>query len=95
MLLSIYLYTLIAETHHLPDKIFITHNHGDHAAELPPLLFQDAVRRRRANKPKTTIYCGPEVEERLKKHRLNEISGAMLDETIQASPVCSYDVDYN
>jgi serine/threonine protein kinase len=76
------------ETDHLPDKIFITHNHGDHAAELPPMIFLDAIQRRKANKPKISIYCGPEVEERLRTHRLNEISKAMLDENVQASPVC-------
>ena len=56
-----------------PGNVFITHNHLDHAGELPMLFVIESKRRYKAGQPKLRLLCGPEVTERLKIHRLHEM----------------------
>ena len=56
-----------------PENVFITHNHLDHAGELPVFFYLEARRRFKEGLPKLRILCGPEVEEKIKTHRLNEM----------------------
>lgn len=52
----------------VPKNIFISHNHSDHAGELPVLLIvQQAFRQ------KLRVISGPEVNERLVSHRIAEL----------------------
>ena len=64
---------LCADFSCLPPYIFITHNHFDHAAELPVVLMMLTARKQSPDYTKPTILCGQEVEKRLKTHRLNEV----------------------
>ena len=48
--------------------MFISNNHTDHSGEL---LF--AFESIRAKEPKLRVLCGPEVELKLKTHRLDEL----------------------
>ena len=56
-----------------PGNVFITHNHLDHAGELPMLFVIESKRRYKAGQPKLRLLCGPEVTDRLKIHRLHEM----------------------
>ena len=67
-----------------PDCVFITHNHLDHAGEFPLLLALDGKRRFHAKECMLRVLSGPEVEERLKLHRLHE----MLTQYKPVRPVC-------
>ncbi|WP_299213807.1 MBL fold metallo-hydrolase [uncultured Dokdonia sp.] len=62
-----------------PKTIYISHNHLDHAGELPVVsqVFKD-------QHSKLQILSAPKVQEKLKKHRLNEIDngGLNIDELI-------------
>ena len=51
----------------LPDRIAVTHNHSDHAAELPVVLRVERARDRRL-----AVYAETEVARRLRQHRLAE-----------------------
>ncbi|WP_290704790.1 MBL fold metallo-hydrolase [Amphritea sp.] len=51
----------------IPDKIIITHNHTDHAGELPVVL-----RVEEAQGKQLCIYSAKPVSERLRKHRIAE-----------------------
>ena len=50
--------------------MFISHNHTDHSGELPLLFAFESIR---AKEPKLRVLCGPEVELKLKTHRLDEL----------------------
>jgi ribonuclease BN (tRNA processing enzyme) len=52
----------------VPRNIFISHNHSDHAGELPVLLIVEQTAKR-----KLRIISGPEVNERLVTHRIAEL----------------------
>ncbi|MES1943784.1 beta-lactamase domain-containing protein [Salinisphaera sp. PC39] len=52
----------------LPAQILVTHNHSDHAAELPVTLAEAAAAGRRPR-----VIAGPEVAPRLREHRLHEL----------------------
>lgn len=52
----------------VPDTILITHNHSDHAAELPVVLPLAAAAGRRPR-----VIAAPAVVERLQRHRLHEL----------------------
>jgi len=57
-----------------PPAIFVSHNHSDHAGELPVIAIVAA------NKGQAVkVACGLEVCERLKQHRLHEARSAGLD----------------
>lgn len=61
-----------------PSTVFISHNHSDHSGEFPVMAIVTASMKRRIR-----TVCGPEVAERLKKHRLHEALSAGFDpETI-------------
>lgn len=57
----------------LPSRVFITHNHSDHAAELPIVSMLSRARGR-----DLTVYSAPEVEHRLRLHRFHEFAEAGL-----------------
>jgi L-ascorbate metabolism protein UlaG (beta-lactamase superfamily) len=52
----------------VPKNIFISHNHSDHAGELPVLLIVEQATMR-----KLRVISGPEVNERLVSHRIAEL----------------------
>lgn len=52
----------------VPKNIFISHNHSDHAGELPVLLIVEQTAKR-----KLRVISGPEVNERLITHRIAEL----------------------
>lgn len=45
----------------------------DHSGELPLLLAFESMRRYKAKEPALRVLCGPEVEHKLKTHRLDEL----------------------
>jgi ribonuclease BN (tRNA processing enzyme) len=55
----------------LPTKVYISHNHSDHSGDLPVA----ALRSANQGQP-FTIWSAPEVERRLKEHRLHEFREA-------------------
>lgn len=52
----------------VPETILITHNHSDHAAELPVVLPMASAAGRRPR-----VIAAPAVVERLRRHRLHEL----------------------
>lgn len=60
-------HTLKKYGYQLPEKIIITHNHTDHAGELPVVLRVEEAKGRMLQ-----IYSAHPVAERLKKYRLAE-----------------------
>lgn len=62
---------------HFPDHILITHNHSDHAAELPVVLRVEQAQGR-----KLTVLAQEEVTQRLKTHRLAEHLGLLSAEEL-------------
>ena len=61
----------------VPKNIFISHNHSDHAGELPVLLIVEQTAGR-----KLRVISGPEVKDRLVSHRVAELysTGLKADE---------------
>jgi ribonuclease BN (tRNA processing enzyme) len=61
----------------LPTKVYISHNHSDHSADLPVVALKCA-----SQETPLTILSAPEVAERLKEHRLHEFheAGVLPDE---------------
>jgi ribonuclease BN (tRNA processing enzyme) len=55
----------------VPANVYISHNHSDHAGDLPVVALRSAA----AGKP-LTFWSEPEVERRLKEHRLHEFREA-------------------
>jgi len=55
----------------LPTKVYISHNHSDHSGDLPVVALRGAFQGR-----PLTIWSEPEVERRLKEHRLHEFREA-------------------
>lgn len=53
----------------IPDTVLVTHNHSDHAAELPVVLAVEAQRGRRLR-----LIAGPAVMPLLEQHRLAELA---------------------
>ncbi|MES1934090.1 hypothetical protein T35B1_15856 [Salinisphaera shabanensis T35B1] len=53
----------------IPDTILVTHNHSDHAAELPVVLAAEAGASRRLR-----VAAEPRVGSVLKQHRLHELN---------------------
>ncbi|MDG6778107.1 MBL fold metallo-hydrolase [Thiomicrorhabdus sp. zzn3] len=62
---------------HFPEHILITHNHSDHAAELPVVLRVEQAQGR-----KLTVLAQEEVAHRLKTHRLAEHLSLMSAEEL-------------
>lgn len=60
--------------------IYISHNHSDHAAELPVVVAVESKRRRSCDPP-LVVLAEEGVAERLRTHRLHELrsTGARLD----------------
>ncbi len=56
-----------------PTRVFVTHNHSDHSGELPVVAITAHAKGR-----KITVYSAPEVQERLRAHRLHEFAEAGL-----------------
>ena len=56
-----------------PRNVFITHNHLDHAGELPLLFEFESKRRRSAGERRLRVLSGPEVQQKLKTYRLDEM----------------------
>lgn len=52
----------------VPDNILVTHNHSDHAAELPAVLAAESAAGRRL-----AVIAGARVAPRLRQHRLHEL----------------------
>ena len=63
----------VAAENKFPRNVFISHNHMDHSGELPMLFAVESKRRREACEPRLKVLCGPEVEHKLKVHRLDEM----------------------
>jgi len=61
----------------LPTRVYISHNHSDHAADLPVVALKCA-----SQEIPLTIWSAPEVAERIKEHRLHEFreAGALPNE---------------
>jgi ribonuclease BN (tRNA processing enzyme) len=61
--------------HHrrLPQHVYISHNHTDHAGELPVMLAVESTRRAAAAEPPLTVLAEREVMRRLRDHRLSEL----------------------
>lgn len=53
----------------IPDTILVTHNHSDHAGELPVILSTESKAHRCLN-----VIVGPMVAPRLREHRLHELT---------------------
>lgn len=60
----------------VPKNIFISHNHSDHAGELPVLLIVEQTAKR-----KLRVISGPEVKDRLVTHRIAELYSTGLTAT--------------
>ncbi|XP_033107533.1 tyrosine-protein kinase CSK-like [Anneissia japonica] len=61
----------------LPPRMFITHNHCDHAAELAlGLILTVSEMKKHKLTPEFHLYCGPEVQTKLMEHRFDEIYSA-------------------
>jgi len=52
----------------VPKAVFVSHNHSDHAGELPVLLIVERTAGR-----KLRVLSGPEVQQRLITHRIAEL----------------------
>jgi glyoxylase-like metal-dependent hydrolase (beta-lactamase superfamily II) len=67
----------------VPEAIYISHNHTDHAGDLPVLLIVE----RNAGR-KLTVISAPEVESRLRQHRLHELysTGRSADDIANWTP---------
>jgi ribonuclease BN (tRNA processing enzyme) len=67
----------------VPENIYISHNHTDHAGDLPVLLIVE----RNAGR-KLTVISAPEVESRLRHHRLHELysTGKSADDIANWTP---------
>ncbi|XP_068731509.1 uncharacterized protein [Montipora capricornis] len=77
-----------------PRNVFISHNHLDHSGELPMLFAFESMRRYKAKEPQLRVLCGPEVEYKLKTHRLDELhSSAYTAEQVAEWIVCYPDGD--
>ncbi|XP_044172563.1 uncharacterized protein LOC114963820 isoform X2 [Acropora millepora] len=77
-----------------PRNVFISHNHMDHSGELPLLLAFESMRRYKAKEPALRVLCGPEVEHKLKTHRLDELlSTSYTPEQVAEWIVCKPDGD--
>ena len=63
----------VAAENKFPRNVFISHNHMDHSGELPMLFAVESKRRHVACEPRLKVLCGPEVEHKLKVHRLDEM----------------------
>ena len=63
----------VAAENKFPRNVFISHNHMDHSGELPMLFAVESKRRYEACEPRLKVLCGPEVEHKLKVHRLDEM----------------------
>lgn len=63
----------VAAENRFPRNVFISHNHMDHAGELPMLFAVESKRRYEAGEPRLKVLCGPQVEHKLKVHRLDEM----------------------
>lgn len=62
----------------VPGNVYISHNHSDHAGELPVVAIKSA-----SAGSLLTIWSAPEVGRRLKEHRLQEFRGAgMMPEAL-------------
>lgn len=60
----------------LPTRVYISHNHSDHSGDLPVAALRSAFEGR-----PFTIWSEPEVQRRLKEHRLHEFrEGGILPE---------------
>jgi len=53
----------------VPSTVFISHNHTDHAAELPLVLAVESLQKHRSMR----VVAAPEVMLRLKTHRMHEM----------------------
>ncbi|CAK8988397.1 unnamed protein product [Durusdinium trenchii] len=68
----------------IPCTIFISHNHSDHAGELPVVLAVEGVQRKR----RMQVLAAPEVLSRLQTYRMHELesSGLHLDQLATWTP---------
>ncbi|CAH1274277.1 Hypp5286 [Branchiostoma lanceolatum] len=76
-----------------PGAMFVTHNHSDHAGELPLVLGGTAQRRLLAGQPKVKLLCGPKVLEPLKVHRLSEMASQMQPDDAADWLICDPEGD--
>ncbi|XP_073247828.1 uncharacterized protein [Porites lutea] len=84
---------LVAAENKFPRNVFISHNHMDHSGELPMLFAVESKRRHAACEPRLKVLCGPEVEHKLKVHRLDEMLTMYRPEQVADWVVCKQDGD--
>ena len=70
---EIWSFLVLPANNEFPRNVFITHNHLDHAGELAMLFVYESKRRYLAGEPRLRVLSGPEVEHKLKTHRLDEM----------------------
>ena len=66
--------TVMKHTGKIPDQVYISHNHLDHSGELPVTA---QIKAKEGNRLR--VLSAPEVERRIKDHRLDEIKGSGVD----------------
>ena len=70
---EIWPFLVFTANNEFPRNVFITHNRLDHAGELAMLFVYESKRRYLAGEPRLRVLSGPEVEHKLKTHRLDEM----------------------
>ena len=66
-------YLAFSAYNEFPRDVFVTHNHLDHAGELPMLFVYESKRSYLAYEPRLKVLSEPEVEYKLKTHGLDEM----------------------
>ncbi|KAG2493274.1 hypothetical protein HYH03_008411 [Edaphochlamys debaryana] len=63
----------VAAVGRVPPALYVSHNHSDHAGELPVVLSVESTAAAAAGRGPPTVYSHPDVMEELKQHRLREL----------------------
>ncbi|GFR47176.1 hypothetical protein Agub_g8869 [Astrephomene gubernaculifera] len=66
-------YACMQHVGELPKHIYVSHNHGDHAGELPVVLAVEKKAAAAAGLDPPYLYCHPDVMAEVRQHRLREL----------------------